>query len=304
MSQFRTRLPPPGALIVFEAVARRLGFTAAARELGVSQAATSRQVRILEDHLGAALFRREGRQIRLTEAGEQLQLAVTMGLGHIASTVDALRAPKRGKDLTVATSIAFSAFWLMPRLPGFHAAYPELELRLVTSDSEADWLAGNVDVAVVFGSGGAPGVVAEPLFGDQILAVCHPDYFAGRRPPRTAVELRDQVLLQHETEHPSWITWPSWFAHQGVDSAKPLQGPHFNNYTMIVQAALDGQGIGLGWRRLIGPQLEAGRLRQVTQASVVPEEGYAVVMPESRRDDPKVAAFRDWIMAEAAEDWR
>ncbi len=304
MSLFRTRLPPPGALIVFEAVARCLGFTAAARELGVSQAATSRQVRILEDHLGVALFRREGRQIRLTEAGEQLHLAVTMGLGHIAGTVDALRAPKRGKDLTVATSIAFSAFWLMPRLPGFHAAHPELELRLVTSDSEADWLAGNVDVAVIFGPRAAPGFVAEPLFGDRIVAVCHPDYFARLRPPRTAAGLRDQVLLQHETEHPSWMTWPTWFARQGVDLVKPLHGPHFNNYTMIVQAAQDGQGIGLGWRRLIEPQLRSGRLRQVTAASVAPDAGYAVLMPESRRDDPKVAAFRDWIMAEAAQDWR
>ena len=84
----------------------------------------------------------------------------------------------------------------------------------------------------------------------------------------------------------------------------PLQGPHFNNYTMVIQAARDGQGIGLGWRRLIRPQLEAGHLRQVTEASVVPQDGYAVVMPERRRDDPRVAAFRDWIMAEAAEDWR
>ena len=304
MNEFRSRLPPPGTLIVFEAVARRLGFTAAARELGVSQAATSRQVRILEEHLGVPLFRREGRQISLTEAGEQLHLAVTMGLGHIANTADALRAPGRGKVLTVATSIAFSAFWLMPRLPGFHAAHPELELRLVTSDSEADWLAGSVDVAVVFGPGAAPRFVAEPLFGDEIVAVSHPDYFAGRPAPRKAAELRDQVLLQHETEHPSWVTWPSWFARQGVDLVTPIQGPHFNNYTIVIQAAQDGQGIGLGWRRLIEPQLRSGRLRQVTEASVVPDVGYAVLMLESRCDDPKVAAFRDWIMAEAAQDWQ
>ena len=303
MSGFRNKLPAPGALIMFEAVARRLSFTAAARELGVSQAATSRQVRILEDHLGLRLFRRDGRQIRLTEAGEELFQAVAMGLGHIAGAVDALRARRRGNDLTVATSIAFSAFWLMPRLAAFHAAHSELELRLQTSDSQADWLADNVDVAVAYGLGAQPGFEAEPLFGDRIFPVAAPDYFGARSAPRSAEALLAETLLQHDTENPSWITWPGWFVQAGVEAGRSLRGPHFNNYVLMIQAAQDGQGVGLGWQRLVEPLLRAGNLQRVGDVAVAADGGYAVFYPERRRRDPKVEAFRAWIKRQAAEDW-
>ncbi len=303
MSSLRTRLPPTNALVTFEAVARHLSFTQAARELGVSQAATSRQVRMLEDHLGVVLLDRARKRVRLTAAGQQLLEAVAMGFGHIAGVADGLRQERRGRALTVATSLAFSAFWLMPRLPAFHAAYPALELRLSTSDSEADWYADDVDVAVVFGPQAVSGWHREALFGDQVIAVCRPDYFGARPVPEEISELQKESLLQIESPYISWFSWPDWFARNAAPLRRDPRGPRFNNYTIAIQAALDGQGLALGWRRLIAPLLDDRRLIQVTSASVTPEDDYVLLIPERAGDDRRVRAFRRWILDQAKQDW-
>jgi DNA-binding transcriptional LysR family regulator len=304
MNSLRTRLPPTNALVTFDAVARHLSFTQAARELGVSQAAASRQVRLLEDHLGVALFSRAKKRVRLTSAGQELHQAVAMGLGHIASTAEALRRDRTSRALTVATSLAFSAFWLMPRLPAFHAAYPALELRLSTSDAEADWYADDVDVAVVFGPNALGGWISEALFGDEVIAVCRPDYFGARGLPEAVSALREETLLQMDSPYHSWIAWPDWLARNGAPLDRPPRGPRFNNYSMAVQAALDGQGLALGWRRLITPQLREGRLAQVTAGRVRPPDAYVLLIQERGSQDRRVGAFRDWILGEARRDWR
>jgi LysR family transcriptional regulator, glycine cleavage system transcriptional activator len=295
-------LPPTNALVTFEAVARHLSFTQAARELGVSQAATSRQVRLLEDDLGVALLTRASRRVRLTPSGQRLLEAVAIGFGHIASAADGLRRERPSRALTVATSLAFSAFWLMPRLPAFHAAYPALELRLSTSDSEDDWYADDVDVAVVFGPRAAAGWQSEALFGDEVIAVCRPDYFGARGLPQAVPALQEETLLQIESPHLSWISWPDWFARNAVPLGRDPRGPRFNNYSIAIQAALDGRGLALGWRRLIAPLLREGRLIQVTSGRVTPDHDYVLLTQERALEDRRVRAFRAWILSEARRD--
>lgn len=303
MKALRSRLPPPNALVVFEAVARLLSFTAAARELGVSQAATSRQVQNLEEHLGLELFRRERKRVFLTGPGEQLQRAVDAGLYQIADAADALRASIRPEQLTVATTIAFSSFWLMPRLFAFHAAHPVWELNLMTGDGPRDWAAEGASISVVFGEDDWPGYRVERLFGEEVLPVARPGYFKDRPAPQRPEELLGETLLQMESEQISWWSWRDWLARCGVVHSGKLPGSHFNNYTIAIQAALDGAGIALGWRRLVEPQLRAGRLLPVTDARVAPEEGYWLLSPEAAVADAKATAFRNWIRAEAAKDW-
>lgn len=303
MKALRARLPPPNALVAFEAVARLLSFTAAARELGVSQAAASRQIRNLEEHLGLALFRRERKRVFLTGPGEQLQRAVEAGLYPIADAADALRATVRPERLTVATTISFSAFWLMPRLFGFHAAHPVWELNLMTSDAPRDWAGEGVSVSIVFGGEDWPGYEVAPLFGEEVLPVARPGYFKDRPAPEAPAALLEETLLQMESEQISWWSWRDWLARCGVAVTGKLQGPHFNNYTIAIQAALDGAGIALGWRRLVEPLLREGRLVPVTAARVAPSERYRLLSPEAALTDPKTQAFRRWILAEAAKDW-
>ena len=134
MRSLRSRLPPPASLLAFEAAARHLSFTLAAKELGVSQAAVSRQVRTLEDHLGTPLFRRLHRAVRLTGEGERLQAALAIGFGHIAETVETLRRSRATSGVTLCTTIAFAAFWLMPRIGQFRTAFPDVELKLVAAE--------------------------------------------------------------------------------------------------------------------------------------------------------------------------
>ena len=304
MKSLRSRLPPPNALVAFEAVARLLSFTAAARELGVSQAAASRQVRNLEDHLGVALFRRERKRVFLTPAGEQLQRSVEAGLYQIADSADALRSSVGPNRLTVATTIAFSAFWLMPRLFAFHASHPSWELNLITSDVPRDWVGPGISASIVFVDEDWPGYRTDRLFGEEVIAVARPGYFKDRPAPERPEALLGETLLQLDSDLVSWWSWPVWLKRCGVTPQRPLQGPHFNNYTNTIQAALDGTGISLGWRRLVEPQLRAGRLLPVTDAKVVPEESYRLLMPDSAANNPKALAFRDWLLAEAAKDWR
>lgn len=305
MKSLRSRLPPPNALVVFEAVARRLSFTGAARELKVSQAATSRQIANLESHLGVALFHRVRRRVSLTEAGEQFRVAVDLGLNHIASAADGLRqrAAEPG-GLRVATTIAFSTYWLLPRLAGFHAAHPGFELNLITSDSPRDWAAEGVPLAIQFGGPDWPGYRVERLFGDEILAVARPSLFEGRQAPCEPVALLAETLLHMDSELALWADWPAWLERCGVTVPGRLPGPHFTTYTITIQAALEGRGVALGWRRLLAPELEAGRLIGVTEARVDPEDFYRLFTADAMRSDPAVQAFRTWLLDEAAADWR
>lgn len=296
-------LPPLNTLLVFEAVARHLSFTAAGRELGVSQAATSQKVKQLEESLGVTLFKRSRPTIGLTDEGQVLAAAVANGIAAIQEAVRAIRPRDRGHRLTVATMVSFSSFWLMPRLPAFHAVAPEAELRLLATDAEIDWHGEAVDLAVVFGRGPWKGFEAQSLFGDEILAVARRD-LAERFGQEPSLEhLADATLLQLETRNPEWVTWDGWFAHNGLPLAHPPKGPRFNNYIHLVQAALEGQGIALGWRRLVEPHLLRGELVPVSQRRMVPTPTFHVVVPEFNARRPLVRAFRRWLRAEADADW-
>src|SRR5262244_2823471 len=153
MKGLRTKLPPPNSILAFEAAARHQSFKLAARELNVTQAAVSRQIKTLEDHLGLAVFRRVRRAVQLTDEGRRLHDAVVAGLDHIAEIVAELQRSQARSHLTVATTLAFSSFWLIQRIPDFRARFPDIELRIIASDAELDMRAEGIDVGVRYGSG-------------------------------------------------------------------------------------------------------------------------------------------------------
>ena len=250
MNTLRSQLPSLNGLVAFEAAARRLSFTRAGDELNVTQAAVSRHVRALESDLGVALFHRAHRRVRLTPDGERLAQAVTLGLQHIARTVGDLRRVRHAGQLTIAASVAFSSLWLMPRLARFHAAHPDVRLRLVAVDRFDDPAAVGVDLTVRYGDGRWPGMVATHLFADEIFPVCSPDYVARHGPFETIEDLLGESILRMDDLDPTWIDWPAWLDAMGVSTPSGQPGLRFHNYTLEVQAAVNGQGIALGWRRL------------------------------------------------------
>lgn len=299
MRSLRKRLPPLGTLLAFEAAARHLSFTLAAGELGVSQAAVSRQIRSLEDHLETPLFRRLHREVRLTLEGERLQAAVTMSLGHIAETTDTLRRQSGPGAVSVCTTIAFSAFWLMPRIERFREVRPDIELKLIAAEHLVDLAAEGIDLGVRYGDGLWPDVTAELLFRDEVFPICSPAYLEAHPGIDSPADLVTNRLLHQDVTDPSWLSWEAWLSQHGVALPRSLPGPSFNNYVIVLQAAQAGQGIALGWGRFVEPLLESGTLVPVLPTRLRTKHAFHLVSP--RRDTPnaEALAFRDWLLAEA-----
>jgi LysR family glycine cleavage system transcriptional activator len=301
MAILRNRLPPANSLVTFEAAARHLNFTRAAEELMVTQAAVSRQVQLLEDNLGAALFERRPRGLTLTAAGQRLYAAVTMGLGHIATTAADLRRVRREGELTVSTSVTFANYWLMSRVAKFRAAHPDIQLRLVASAPVRDLTASGIDLAVRYGRGNWAGVEALHLLDNHVFPVCAPRYMARRRPLQSVTDLLEETLLHLVEFDRNWVSWESWLAAMGVTA--PARGPslEFDNYLVLTQAVLDGQGIALGGGRLAEDFLARGVLIRPIEAMLRSEQSFYLLIPTDQPLSPQARAFRDWILVEAKE---
>lgn len=301
MTGLRSRLPPANSLVVFEAAARHLNFTRAATELSVTQAAVSRQIQGLEAHLGATLFHRRHRALELTRDGQRLHKAVTMGLEHIADTVADLRRVRNDAEVTVSASVAFASYWLMSRVAKFRAVHPEVDLRLVASAPVSDLAVAGIDLAVRYGTGEWPGMEAIHLMNNEIFPVCAPAYLDGRAPLETPAALLDETLLHLVVHDRNWVTWDTWLRALGVDAAPTKRGLEFDNYLILIQAALDGQGIALGGGRLAEDFLTRGALIRPLQATLGSERAFFLVFPREAPLGPSAALFRDWILAEAKD---
>jgi LysR family glycine cleavage system transcriptional activator len=299
MAGLRMRLPPANSLVAFEAAARQLNFTRAAKELGVTQAAVSRQIQILESHLGINLFQRTPRALKLTPAGQRLHKAVTMGLEHIAGTAGELKRNGPSADLTVSSSVTFASYWLMSRIAKFRALNPDLELKLVASAPVGDLASAGIDVAVRYGSGRWPGVEAVHLMDNQVFPVCSPDYLAAHNGLKEPRDLLREVLLHLVEYDRNWVTWEAWLKSFGVAEKPRQRGLSFDNYLVLIQAALDGQGIALGGGRLAEDFISRGTLVRPIAATLGSDQGFYLLYPLDAPLSKPAKLFRDWILTES-----
>ena len=295
-------LPPLSAFLALEAVVRHVSFTKAALELKVSQAAVSQQVKALEDYLGLQLIVRERPRIRPAPAASVIAAAVRSGIDGIETAVQSVRGRPDPARIAVAATTAFSSYWLMPRLTRFFAAYPELEVNLLTKDLDVRDTFSDFDVGIVFTDQKRPGYAADRVFGDEVMAVCSPAYLAAHPDLARAADLLTVPLLHLESDEP-WMAWAEWFAALSLEARPVMPGPHYTSYILATQAALEGQGVVLGWRRLIQPLFDRGSLVQAVAETVVPQGGYDVIVPDRLKGDAGVDLFRRWLLGEAARDW-
>lgn len=308
------RLPPLSALRAFEAAARHLSFKKAAEELHVTPAAISQQIKQLEGYLDVALFRRLTRALELTERGEAMLPKIREGFACLAAAVETTRRSVPG-PLTVAAPPSFATRWLVPRLPRFSAAHPEVELRLTSSPDSVDrrgetvvFEAGPVDVrddlsqvAIRYGTGSYPGYRVERIFAPGYLPVCSPGLPTAERPLASPDDLRRHVLIHDETieEDDASASWAAWLKLAGVDRIDSQRGPRFSNAVLAVEAALEGQGVVLALPPLVEADIAAGRLIVPFPLAVPSPYAYYLVMPEVIAERPSVAAFRRWLLGEA-----
>lgn len=304
MLNLRTRLPPLNALVAFEAAARHLSFTRAGEELRVSREAVSRQIRTLEGHLGAKLFLRLHRALALTAEGEAFRIVVQDSLEHIARAGAALQRKGRPAKLTVTATIAIATYWLTPRLPKFRARHPEAEIRVVVSDAALAMAADGIDVGLRYGDGKWPGVKAVRLFEVASAPVCAPRYLEQNRPLRTPADLVGHTLLNLDGPPHAREDWIWWLAGMQVPQPASLHILGFDSYANVIQAALDGQGVALGFSGVIDGLLEAGQLLRPMAASLGKGLAVYLVVPSSAPLSPLAREFHDWVLGEAAQQRR
>lgn len=295
MVRLRRNVPSLGALATFESAARLGGFTKAANELGVTQAAVSRQIRALEADFGLPLFTRNTRQVILTDAGRTLSGAVSDAFQTMSDAIETLRAPREPTSLTVSTSLSFSHFWLLPRLPAFRIAYPMLQLRVLSQDQPLDLRSGDADVAVRYGVAPFHDGEAFASLPEDAFPVASPEFAAAHACDDFTVEALAKLPLieGHKPESP-WLTWPEWFARSGLIRPPGRQMLMFNHYSDAVYAAMTGQGVVLGWGRILERPLADGRLVRLGSANVIPEEAHHVVVAANGHK-PAAMAFARWI---------
>lgn len=283
----------------FEAAARQQSFTAAAIELGTTQPAISQQIKRLEEQLGTRLFDRIYRGIELTEAGTILFEQVQAGLQSIDAGLSAITAQHQHEVLQVATDFAFAAYWLMPRLHRFHAANPQVDVSLVTSERNHNMLRTDIDVAVLFGDGRFKQGESRWLFSEEVFPVCSPLLLKDRPLPLPAQALAEFPLLHLRASNSnSWFDWSGVFRELGITSPPAPGQLRFDNYTLLIQAAIGGQGVAIGWRHLVDNLLAQGLLCRPIAETVLSRLGYYVVLPQRKRRGVLIRQFVDWLMEE------
>ena len=291
------RLPPLNALRAFEAAARHLSFTKAADELNVTQAAISHQVKALEERLGVSLFRRLNRALLLTDAGQSFLPPLREAFDQMAEATERLRSHDARRALTITTLPSIAAKWLVPRLGRFRESHPDIDVRIDASLHLTDFARENVDVALRYGRGRWDGMRSDRLMTEDFFPVCSPALLKGEHALHEPRDILHHTLLHDDSR----TDWTMWFLAAGIEGGDPTRGPAFTDSSLVLQAAVDGQGVALGRSALAAADLEAGRLVRPFGLSLEAEFAYYVVCPQSTAEYPKIASFRDWLLAEAKD---
>ncbi|MBO0737097.1 MAG: transcriptional regulator GcvA [Alphaproteobacteria bacterium] len=291
-------LPPLNALRAFETVARLGSMKDAAEELAVTPGAVSQQVALLEDRIGTALFRRLPRSLELTEAGRTYFSPVRAAFRQIEEATRRVTAISDSRLLTLSAPPAFATTWLVPRLGDFHSSHPEIDLRVVTSRLLADFEADGIDMAIRHGLGRYNGLRAERVAAVRLIPVCSKALLHGGPRPTRAADLAALPLL-HDAQRRDW---PLWFEAHGVRPIPnaALTGPSLDDQVLLIQAAIAGQGVALVTEVLARPELARRRLLKAIDLAWPQEFAYWLVYPHTTADQPKIVAFRQWVLAQSA----
>ncbi len=294
------------ALRAFEASARHQGFSAAAAELNVTPAAVGQLVRSLEEWLGAPLFVRgtSGRaRLVPTETAERALPDIRAGFDRLSIGLARLQEGTRSGVLTVAVSPAFAAKWLLPRIERFHAQCPETDVRLDTNLKPVDFVAQGIDIGVRYGRGSWPGLAAEKLMEERLFPVCSPAWLARHGALGSPRELAGKPLIHDRSvdTDAGFASWEAWLAHAGAAGVQARRGMQVNNSAAVLQAAIDGHGIALARSVMACDDVAAGRLVPLFPEIAYPSAlAYYVVYRAEAATLPRLVAFRDWLMREAA----
>jgi len=295
MNLSRTSIPDLAVLQAFEAAARHGNFTKAAAELNLTQSAISRQIRSLEEQLQVELFDRVRKRVYLTSAGRRILPDVERLLAHSEDLVFKARAATDlGGTLSIATLPTFGNRWLMPRLPQFLESQPGLMVEMAARSAPFDLQAENVDVAIHYGQPVWAHATCTYLCSEIILPVAAPKLVAGGAIAE-AGDLASQPLL-HLTTRPK--LWAEWFQSNAIEHANAYRGHRFDQFSMIIMAALQGMGVALLPTYLIEDELASGSLKIVCDLPLSTNNSYYIVLPDGQGGNALLQAFQEWLLAQ------
>ncbi|MCM2459920.1 LysR family transcriptional regulator [Pseudomonas sp. CG7] len=292
---YRRLIPSMTALLEFEAVARLASFTLAAQELGVTQAAVSKQIRLLEETLETKLFHRLHRAIKLTHEGYVLHLVVAESIHRMASVFDKIAEGIGEQEITIACTEAFSHLRILPRLTALRTLQPKLKLRLLTQQVSPSSYRDDVDLAIRFGNGKWEDGSSIFLFDEEVFPVCSPAWLAANPAPSSIADFLDTALIDSDSTLEGWMTWNRWCRELGDMRPKLSYSFRCSSYNDAIQAAMQGHGIALGWSRLIAHRLNSGELIRITPYGVKQKDAYYLVIPSGRKRESITQALIDWL---------
>ena len=294
-------LPPLSRLRPFEAAARHESFTMAAAELGMTQTAVSKQIGQLERDLGTALFERRNRAVFLTAEGQRFGKVVSAALADIAAEAKYLRGDRRASELVLQCQLCEAFYWLMPRLARFHELHPGTELRVVSALRPLTAATEPFDVAIQ--TSGRPSGTARLAFtaSDEIFPVCAPTLLGKAKRPMKSDNLAAYPLLSHRVVPQDWMDWPDWFETTGGTIPKGKHFVHFDSFPLVLQAAVAGQGIALGWRRTVEGMIDEGKLVRPCRESVTRSAELSVYRGSHRALHPKARTLLSWLSDELVD---
>lgn len=294
------RLPPLNALKAFEASARHLNLSVAARELSVTPGAISQQIRLLEDHAGGPLFKREGRHVVLTDLGQILQPILTDAFEQLKQAAEVIYGSTRRRSLTVSVPPSFAAKWLIPRVSRFAAIRPDIEVWISADMKLADVAGGRVDVAVRYGRGDYAGVRTEHLTDAGVIPVCSPELLKAGQPFLRPTDLRNKTLIHvtNALEEPL-PNWADWFESRGLSREAATSGPRFDQTALAIEAAAHGRGVALAPYAFVAADLASKRLvAPIADGLLKSERSYwTITRRKSAREE--ASAFTNWLASEA-----
>ncbi|WGI24205.1 LysR substrate-binding domain-containing protein [Halomonas alkaliantarctica] len=297
----RDALPPLSCLRAFEVAARYCSFTQAGSELNLSQSAVSRQIKRLEHDLGRLLFERHHEGLRLTPTGEHYFRVVQRLLRDLGDETARLRRRGDNRQLTLASSPTIASIWLARQLPDFQRAYPNIEIRILTVEDPHRLDLAEFDLGIYYhvpNEVDPAGLVADAIFEhERVAAVCSPIYLErhgnGIEPAHLLV---NHTLMVVEDHYHDWLSWEIWFRELGLKWQPPLHTLRANSFQLLMNATLAGQGVTLGWMRLLDAELRQGNLVQALPLTIPSRGKLSLFTPQHRHLTEPMRAFRHWVL--------
>jgi LysR family glycine cleavage system transcriptional activator len=295
LSLTHRKLPPFKSLTYFESAARLQSFTRASVELNVTQGAVSRQIRLLEKFLSRDLFLRQNRQVVLTDDGHNYFVSISHLLNQLQSATEALVQPVSDGNVTVITSGALASMYLLPRIPTFRQQYKEIQIRLVAKDNIGEIGKSEYDLAIFYSRKLPVDCQWSELFDEKIFPVCSPQYLENNQAQFSTDPDFSKNLIWLESEE-DWINWPEWLDATGLNVRSFENRLVVNNYPMVIQAAIAGQGVALAWSCLVDEQIEQGLLVRPTDYHLETGAHFYLIAPKNRQMNSNSKLFYNWLL--------